>query len=993
MTGHESRYPELDFDTPDADLVERALARIGNPQHRQVFYSRLENPKWVAPLTAKGAFTAVPAVTVDEQGRTRFSGWPQGEYLARVASSAPHDVIAALRPALDSDNPAVQRVVLDSAIRISAEDAASLVSAICAYLGQTHRAWLDPTKLVALVRLLAEGGKKKQAMRLAQAIYRPRPAAQLSSEQNASGALDSYWYTETLPTAVSALASEPKMLSAVVFWLEQWGESTPYAKLSRAFWRHSIDADEQSRRIEPIGSALVEATRDIARAQIDNGRAVPEVVTQIERGHGSIFLRLSLNTIAYALGRGNADHEEAQDVGTDTGADAALIAIARERLMAPSLLAGEYWSEYVLLARAVLPHLSGADVEQWEQLIAEPPHLTAKQVARMLRGLSGEPADITEDDVSRQVGLWQRDLLAGIGREALPAQLREQLDSLITTYGQPRDLGEFPQGGFFVGPTSPLRDDEAAGLSPDDLLVYLRSWEPSPESGTGLGFPPSAEGLARTVTRAVAADALHYAQRADQFIGLRSVYARAVFEGFQQAIGEERSFPWDLVMRLAAHAAAQPDNGDDATGDYLEGEIWRYAQQQAARLIEVGLNADPALAIPSDLYAAAWETLAPLVNSLDPTAEHEQQYGPPSTDALTLSLNTTRPVALRAAIRLFAAFSQPPIDASSTDASASGGTTEEILAVLDEHAGPDRDSSLAVAAVFGEGLGILLSVGREWTVAHLDRILGQPGCSDAPAPHREWFDTAWTVMLAGYRPSRGLFEPLRPWFMERIRHLGDSQPDAASRFSMRSPRQSLADHVLTLYVTGQFDRGLQEEAVTDLFAYGDSALLRDALGHLGWQLLRAQEEIPETILERFRAVWDWRAQQVGEGNADRQELLDFYWWVSSGRLDAGWWLPHLAIVATDTAFNTHEMLGEPLAQAAAAYPDQVLDIYIMLHDTSKDAGPSYDLLKHAPAIIKPALTSGHPDLADRARKFSEQLGREGYIDLMHQINALSSDPA
>jgi len=990
MTGDESRYPESDYDTPNADLVDRALARIGNPQHRQVFYSRLENPKWVALLTKKGAFTDVPAVTVDEQGTTRFNGWPQGEYLARVASLAPREVTAALRPALDSDNPVVQRVVLDAASRMPAEDTASLAPAICGYLSQPHRAWLDATKLVAIVRRLAEGGKTKQAMRLAQVLYRPRPAAHSPSDPDASGGLDPYWYAETLPTAASALAGEPKMLTAVVFWLEQWVESTPYARSWRSFWRHSIDADEQARRTEPIGSALVDAVRDIARAQIDTGRSLSEVVAQIERGHGPIFLRLSLDAIAYALHQVNIGHEEVQDACTAAGPDTALIVIAYERLTTPVLLASEYRYEYMRLARAVLPHLSVEQVGQWERLIAEPPHLTAEQVARMLGGLTGEHADITADDVARHVGLWQRDLLAGIGREALPTRLRKRLDDLIAAHGQPRELGEFQaRSGFFVGPTSPLADDEAAELSPEDLLAYLRSWEPSHESGTGLGFPPSAEGLARTVKRAVAANSAQYAHRADHFIGLRSTYVRAVFEGFQQAIGQKDGFTWGLVLKLAAHAAAQPDNGDDATGGYQDGEAWRHAQQQAARLIEVGLDADRTLAIPPALYAAAWEALGPLAHSPDPTAEHEQQYGPPSTDALTLSLNTTRPVALRAAIRLFVAFSRLLADMATVGAGSSERTAEEILAALDEHAGPGRDGSLAVAAVFGEGLGMLLSAAREWTIPRLDRILGQPDRrSDAPAPHQAWFDTAWAVMLVGYHPSRGLFEPLTPWFMERIRHLGASQPDAVSAFSMRSPRQSLADHVLTLYVTGQLDRGLQDEAVTDLFAYGDSALLCDALGHLGWQLLRAQGEIPETILERFRAMWDWRAQQVAQGNADRQELLDFYWWVSSGRLDADWWLPHLAFVATDPGFNTHEMLGEPLAQAAAAHPDQVLEIYTALHATSKHTGPSYDLLKHAPAILKPALTSDRTDLAKRAYKLAEQLGNEGYTDLMNHIRTL-----
>jgi hypothetical protein len=990
MTSDESRNPASAYDVPSADLVDRALARIGNPQHRQVFYSRLENPEWVMPLTKKGAFADVPAIVVDEQGATRSTGWPQGQYLARVASLVPREVTAALGPALDSENPAVHRVVVEAASRMPAADAANLVPAICGYLRQSHRGWLDANKLVVIVRRLAEGGETKRAMRLAQVLYRPSSTGQSPSRPDPSGVLDSYWYGETMPTALAALAGEPKMLSAVVVWLEQWDESTPYAGFLRSSWRRSIDTDEEARRMEPVRSALVDAVRDIARTQVNTGRPIPEVVKQIERGSGSIFLRLSLNTIAYALDWLNAARGLAPDDGMATIPDAEVVATAYERMMTPELLADEYQPEYVQLARAALPLLPDNQLRQWERLIAEPPHLTAEQVSRMFGGLTGEPTAVTAGDVARHIGLWQRDLLAWIGNEALTAGLRGRLEALVAAYGQRRELGEFqPGGGFFVGPTSPLSDDDAAKLGPEDLLAYLRSWEPGREPSAAQRFPPSAEGLARAVTRAVAANPVQYALRAEHFIGLRSTYVRAILTGFQDAIGQKHALSWQPILALAAYAAEQPDDGGNTDLGNQDGEAWRYAQQQAARLIGVGLKSDPGLAIPGTLYPAAWQILGPLVHSPDPSPEHEQQYGPPSTDALTLSLNTTRPIAMRAAIQLAMAISQLPAEAVTRRDDSQERTTGEILTALDKHAGPARDGSLAVAAVFGEGLGMLLSATPRWTASHLDSILGEwARRSDPSAPQQAWFDTAWAVLLAGYRPSRGLFEPLKPWFMQRIRQLGASQTDVVSAFSMRSPRQSLADHVLTLYITGQLDQGLDDEAVAGLFGYGDGALLRDVLGHVGWLLLRTEGEIPETILERSRALWDWREQQVAQGDADREELLDFFWWVSSGRLDAGWWLPHLAFVADDPQFKTHEMVGEPLALAAAAHPEQVLGIYTKLHAIYRSAGPSYDLLKHAPAILKPALRYNRADVVERAHKLADQLGNEGYIDLMNDIRAL-----
>jgi hypothetical protein len=989
MTAAESRDLAAEYAAPDAALVDRALARIGNPQHRRVFYAKLENPKWVAPLTKKKAFSDPPTVTVDDQGAPRFTGWPQGEYLAKVAPLVPRDVITALRPSLGSENPVVQRVVVEAASRMPAAEAAELVSAICGYVKQPYPALLDPTKLVTVVRRLAEGGKTKKAKELADALYRPRPSAEPASDQDVSGALDSYWYAQTLPDVTSALAGESTMLPSAVNWLEKWARpamSTPYARVMRSMWRHSIDSNEGMRPTDPIGHALVDAVRDLSRARISAGCPLSEVVEQVERGAASIFLRLSLDAIAYALSSASDARDAALTEGAAPGTHSAIVEIAYERLITPVLLEGEYRPEYTLLARSILPFLSGEQTGRWQHLIADPPHLTAERVGRMLGGPVGDATGVAADEVARYVARWQRDLLAAIGRAALPARLQAWLDELIAAHGDPPEASNLQFWGGFVGPTSPLDDAEVADRSPRDLAAYLHSWEPSRDTGVGLGFPPSAEGLARSVTRAVAANPEQYALRADLFVGLRSVYVSAVIEGFQQAIDQKHGFAWEPVLALAAHATGQPDEARNTGASH--DESWRYAQQQAARLIQAGLDADQATAIPPALYAASWAVVGPVTRSAYPTAEDEQEYGPPSTDALTLSLNTSRPVALRTAIRLLLALSRSSADSGLAESAATAQeVTQDILAALDEHAGPDSDARLAVAAVFGEGLGTLLSAARVWTSARLDRILGQPGRSEVTEADTAWFDTAWAVMLSGYRPSRGLFEPLKPWFMQRIRELRTEQPDVVSAFSMRSPRQALADHVLMLSVTGQLDDGLQDEALTDLFSHGDGVLLRNALGQLGWQLSHAQGEIPETVLDRFRALWEWREQQIAQGHAERQELLDFYWWVSSGRLDADWWLPRLAIVVSDPEFTTHEMLGEPLARAAVERPGQVLEIYAALR-ASGQILQSYDLIKHAPAILKRALASGQPDIERRAYELAEQLGKEGYADLMDQIRAL-----
>ena len=994
MTDNEPLDLLADYVAPDNELLDRVLARIGSPQHRRVFYSKLENPKWVKPLADTGAFDSVPPVVVDGNGATRFAKWPEGEYLARAAALVPGEVVSVLLPLADTDNVVVQSAVVNAASRMPAGEATKLLAIIISYLNKPYREWLDPGRFVDLIQLLGNGGEAERALLLARALYMPRPQAESMTRTtwNIAGGLSEYWYAQTLPAVASALAAHPAMLASLVIWLRTWVDLSPHSRFQRSsFWRESIEAGTQDTRTEPVGHALVDAVRDVARAQIDAERPLLDVVGSIEAGNAAIFSRLALDAITHAV-RGPLALGADLSGDISAGSDGAPAVVAYERLMTAPLLAAEYRHEYALLARILAPSLPATRLSEWSQMIVAPPHLDAQQLRNIVGNWKGEAEEITDGDIARYLALWQRDLLLDIGRDALPGYLRDRLDELVTLHGEPHSQNLLQsRGGFFVGPTSPLSDAQIAQLSPEGLLTYLRSWEPAQARALspGFGFPPSIEGLARSLTTAVLGKPSIFAEYADQFIGLRSAYVRAVLEGFEQAIRRGNRVSWEPLLQLVVYAAMQQDDGSEATGDFGDAEAWRFAQQQAARLVQAGMDSQPALAIPPSLYQLAWLALGSLVLSPHPTPEDEQKYGPPSTDALTLSLNTTRPVALRAAIRLLTAASRRQADADPDVAASAAQTIERILAALDHHVGPSADPSVAVAAVFGESVGMLLTAAPEWTSQRLERILGAPdGQSSLPPHHQVWYETAWAVLLSGYRPSRGLLTPLKPWFMQGIRNLSVKRPATSATFSTRSPRQALADHVLILYVTGQLDGGLEDEVVTALFRYGDGESLGDALGHLGWELRHAQGEIAMTVLERFQALWDWRAEQVAAGRADRGELSGFYWWVSSGRFAPDWWLPRLAFVLEDPQFDGHATLGEALAHAAENHPRLVLQVFTALHARSVLSGLSFDLVEHMPLILKAALLCDEEDVRRSARDLMQELGNENYTDLMERIRAI-----
>ncbi|MFJ9909673.1 hypothetical protein ACIRVK_43910 [Streptomyces sp. NPDC101152] len=960
-----------DYTDPEANDVEGVVARTGHLQHRRFFYTKLENPNWVAPLTRHQAFKTVPRT--DGRSQLSMDGWPEGEYLAKIARLAPDEVFAAVKPALTSDHPVVQRIVLDLAGQLPLEMVVSLLPTIRRYLQLPWLVWLDPLKVVTVVRRLAEGSRTKQARALAQILYRPRPAGDPNADPETT--LEPYWYAQTLPDTLAALGTEPKVLAGVVGWLQEWVKAAPYQAYMKSMWRHLIAGDQQLRHPEPVGHALVDGVRDLAHMLVDAGHPLSDIVPRIDLANldpddAPIFRRLALNVITYAVLSGPG---EAGDDGN--------LQIAFEYLTTAELLRGQYRPEYLLLARCVLPTLTADQITSWKKLVEEPPHLSPEAVGRMLGGFAGEPTEASAEQIADYVSLWQRDLLAGVGLESLPDALHPWLDDLIARHGQLHEpLDGEARGGFATGPTSPLSDADARGMDPEDLVAFVRTWEPSDPVDWRSVFPASYDGLAGSITRAVSANPERYAAHAEQFIGLRSSYIQALFDGLTQAISQGQGFDWEPVLKLAWHAA-------DQTGDGGQSDTWDFTHQQVARFIQSGTdNDDRALAIPVQHYQATWKVLELLLRSTNPAGQAEDDSGSGSNDPMTESVNTTRPVALRATIHLLAACGKAAVE--SAPESSAIGIVDEILAALEEHVGPEADDSLAVAAVFGEGIGPLLSFASEWTTTRLARIYGPADGSNTTPLHQAWFDTAWAVTIVGYEPSRGLYEPLKPWYAMRIGQLDTTQPEIVVGISMRSPRLTLADHILVLYVSGQLTDGLHDQVLVDLFAHGDGTILRDALGHLGWRLGRTEGDVSESLLERFRTLWDWRALSVAQAGADPEELLDFYWWIAADRLEAGWWLPHLAAVASDSRFHAHEMLGEPLAKAAADDPEQVLGIFSALYDLGRLTRHSPDLMRHAPAILKPALDSGHPDIVQRAQDLVGRMGQDGHTDLMDRIRGL-----
>jgi hypothetical protein len=957
-----------EWEDPDDELVSQVLIRLGDVQHRKVFYEGLENPLWVRKLAARKVFETVPDMTVNSTGHLRSRIWPEGEYLARMAAVVPNQVAPIFERLAATDNFWVQRIVVFGVANMPARYTQRLVRFIVEYMKGPYRFYLEPGKLVAIASSLQANGNTTTALKLLNALYRPRkiPADdQRIGKQESEAGLSADAYERWLPDSVPTLVALGKRgLGAAIGWLVEYERLSRYAVLATEdtsyIWRPSIVSYEQARMGHEIGHALVDVVLAIAKGGVESGIAVSTVIVKLEATAEPILQRITLEFLAQLADRDQALSEDIREP-------------AMARLLDKRSLGVGLWREYANLARAIFRRAQPQDIARWVTFVRSGDIYPEKSEIRNVLAFSDRaPADVAEEEVTDYRNRRRLDLLASVGRDWLPDNLLDDFDRLVADYGLPQHPGQ--PGGVeilpFVGPTSPVSQADLAALSVDDLLSYLRAWRPTP----GRLWGPSVAGLAREIEQLVRADPGKLGNRAWELRELPIAYVRAAVSGWREALQENAAFPTEEIWRLAAFIARQPDDGAELPVRTFEDEsVWRYVQQEVARLISAYVRQNRGGGLWAGEPGPLWDVLEPLTHHADPTPEREAQALEGGMDPLTLSLNSTRPIAIRTTGHLLDTLDRHEMLSDYADLVA------ELLSSLEEHLGPLADPSLAIAATLGELMGILINAVPDWVARYANILFG--GITSTDPAEQAWSDTLFSVVVAAYGPSRTLLTHLRPWFEKSFDPAYMDRQKTVGWHGPQSTTQHIANHILLLYVYGVIERN--DPLVQLLFSASTPEARGEALGQLGWQFLHEDRE--EKVKSRARNLMDWRAEEIRAGNASTTELDGFHWWVKSNRFPPAWWLPILELAVRNPEFDPHSALGAALAEAATQFPRQTVLLLSQLLPGQERSWQRYDMVENAPVILAAALDSGDNGAHDMAKTVMDRLGRDGYTDLSQAV--------
>lgn len=951
---------------PEEMEVAKTLSAVGEPTLRRLFFHELENPEWLEPLAQLGVF-ADPGIIETDDGYKAWP-WPEGDYLRRIAPDRPVEVTLLLKKLTESNNPWVQRTLVEIAAAVPVAQAIQLVPGIVKLLASRPDR-VDERQIANLVERLLDEGKLREARKLLGVLFSPIPGDEeemaLGSRRRISSPIDDYWYKELLARLAPRVASLGlDGLKLAVGWLLRAVEirTTDLPEDSFGIWRPSIGPHSQNAGLYEIDDALIDTVRDVGVA-VTRASGTREAIDFLNGRQSFLVRRIGLEVSASSV---------------EDGADE-VMAVSYEMLLDDSLLGLDARPEYAHLARVLVPRLTNEELEEWTQFILRGSWLpTEESLRRVAAWPDNDPATTSSEEIDRERRRLTHRLLSAF-RMVLSGELADKFAALVAEFGEASHPEFTSYVESFTGPTSPLPADTLKEMTAREIANYLTGWEPQPSHHLG----PTVLGLARILETVVAADPARFEQLHGELVELKPPYVRAIVSGWGQAVKSgyrPSSELWGTLAQLANHKRIEIAPDGDVNFD--DDPRWQWVHRSLVDLASAVINEDSELT----QLEAVWRVLKPLTDHFDPTTAFEEEYGGNNMDPLTLSLNTVRPSALRGAIHLLTVLAGEASERALEN-------RLDVLSRLSLHVGPSQDPSLAVAAVFGEGIGRIWNVDESWVAA---RWLGLTGDITSPeAVKRTWADVVVSVALRVYQPGPATLRMMRPTLQTVFSSQYSAYEHTAGWREQHSAVQAAAWHVMWTVAQGVIQ--LDDPLTTALFSGSvEVDVLSEALGHLGWQLMhiigdKNREDPPPQFLDRARNLVEARLAAARKGKGLFAELSQFHWWIKSNAFEIDWWLPILAEITEHGVRVRSAFVGEALEKAAQRDSLTTIIIFERLIEET-DYWRKYDLIQHAAKILSSALGSGDQGAAAKARMMMDSFAREGHLDVIDQIEQLTSAP-
>jgi len=947
------------------DLVDKAVAKISRRADYEYFFDKLHSADWIDPLYEHGFFKK-PEPEKREGNQIGFPLWPESRYLARVAGRAPEKVLSILLKLPDTGNIRVHEDCIQAVLQMRADQAAVWATKETEWIGKQSGLYLSlPDRVAQLVSYLAKGNQVTAALNLAAVLLavlsdpstpeQRRVNEVFSKSLEPRTRMDGWHYNEILKKYTPdllAIAPE-KTFTLLCDLLEkavEYSTETKYHadRFDLSFiWRPAIESHEQNWKHGEPRDSLVDAVKDTGEKLIrDDVVQLPCIVEVFEqRRRWIVFKRLVLHLLRVFPSKAPS--------------------LVAERLTNHDYYeASELRHEYALLSRDCFRLLQTNQqriILEWIAAIT----VDEEQERESYRRFMGQepPPEMINPERTAKIRKLQR--LKPI-RDSLPADWRAKYDQWVREVGVEPEHPEFVSyHSMWTGPMSPKSAADLKQMSTEQVVAYLREWK-----APGGHHDSSPEGLARSLTEAVTADPARFATSAYLFCGLDPTYVCGFFYGLREPVANQKqALPWEEVLKLCEWVVTQPREIPGRKSEYPTDTGWGWTRKAIADLIGHGFN-DGVAMIPFGLRRQVWSVIEPLTDDPDPSPERVAKH----TDPSSLSINSTRGVAMEAAIK-YARWVRLGLE---KERAASGATWRgfdelpEVKCVLESRLDPSKERTLAIRFVYGQQFELLIWLDEEWSRANMVRIFPMEQES------RDLLNAAWEAHLFFRWPSMLGFKLLEPCYQLAVDRLGQLKHEWKS---LDDPDKRLACHLMLLYGRGEITA--EHKLIRGFYSKAPDVVCVEAMSFVGRSLEEQGQDLSE-VFPRFVKLWEWRFAEIGQTGdvaKHREELAAFGSWFASAKFDDTWAMNRLLdVLRVAKKAEPDYFVMKRLVEVAPQMPEQTVECLRFLVEGVKDSWQVHGWRDEMKTILGVAIQGSNPVARDKAIELVHRLGAMGHFE-------------
>jgi len=932
------------------------------------FFSRLEHPLWLTLLQEKGVF-APPPMGVQE-GRVYYDLWPQADYLKRMAvnASAHKQVLSLLLTAAETENPFVQRAIVDIATRLPASLAVHIAPRIQLWFDQPHpQAFVTPL-LEAFLEHLVQGGEASAALDLLDTSL---------TKMGERDSLSERWEYEQL-----LLRSQPLLVGNhtlaflrvlcrllirevyqhfVRFRIFDDEDTTVQQRAQEAstLWQRTIEASEHPSTLgmnAPL-YLLVATIRQTAEQAIQaQTLTLLEVVSLFETQPGKIFRRLALYILSRFASRNPA-------------------LVRTWLLKRPLFDDADMRHEYVLLAREGLSTLSQEEQKMLFQWIKEGPDPT------LFQGYSpqGVQEVLTEEQVQRHLAQWQWRWLGHMGENVLPPTWQPYYEALVEMFG------------VYQAPS--LEEGWAQRSWPDALSVETYKTMPLDQFIEELQASRTEQGsmlpatLTSLLTTLIADAPTRFADQADLFQGQSPEIVAAALGGFTQATRSQHPFDWSHLLSLCTWTIEQRfpylEEEENTQQDHSS---WAEASKEVAVLLGMILN-QPGVSPSLTHQETIWSMLATLMNDTYGLAQKNPHRELPP--AWSVVLSSTQGQTMLAVIE-YARWVQEGRQTEHTHQEAEQEQwtlvhVPEVRLLLERLLVPGQDDAGVVHAVLGHLFPLLFHLDVQWAVQHQHAIFPHDEAS------RSSFNAAWESFVLQPPPSRDVFEILRGEYAVAIDLL---QSDDERELSGETPDERLATHLAILVIQGVISVDLPDPLLVHFFQHASDELCHRMVSDMGRIFVNDKDRLTGEMVEWGQYFWEWRTAQVSVSSEPQQssrELAAFGWWVFKDIFPVHWSVEHLArVLSRSKKLDMSSFVVHRLAALASQEPRLTIQCLSHLVQGETSSWGSVEWNEAVRTILVEALQQHDEVIQAQAEAVISVLMMQGYTQYRELVSDVSA---